>query len=98
LNRKQNFDKILDFASGSSGDLMILSKSVFSRAGRADDFLSSNKFEVGGEATGAKTRILYNENKGVVYYTPNGDNGSQTKFAKVTKGMDLDPNDFFIVG
>ena len=97
LNKQQNFDNILDFVSGSGGDLMLLSKAVFNRAGSVDDFLSSRKFEVGSEATSSKTRILYNENKGVVFYTPNGDNGSQTKFAKVTKGMDLDPDDFFII-
>jgi Ca2+-binding RTX toxin-like protein len=97
LSGKKNFDKILDFVSGSGGDLIVLSKAIFGRAGGVDDFLPASKFEEGSEATSSKTRILHNENKGALYYTPKGDDGSQTKFAKVTKGMDLDNGDFFIV-
>ncbi len=97
LNSKQNFDKILDFISGSGGDLTLLSKSVFKGTGSIDNSLSSKKFEVGSDATSSKTRILYNENKGVVFYTPNGSDGGKTKFVKVTKGMELDSDDFFII-
>ena len=97
LNKKQNFDTILDFVSGSGGDLMQLSKAIFSGIGSANTFLQSKKFEVGSEATSSKTRILYNENKGIAYYTPDGSNGGQTKFLKVTKGMALDSDDFYII-
>ena len=59
--------------------------------------MQSKKFEVGSEATSSKTRILYNENKGIGYYTPDGDGGKQVKFMKVSKGMDLDHDDFFVI-
>ena len=97
LNKKYNFDTILDFASGSGGDLIDLSRSIFTGVGNANNFLQSKKFEVGSEATSSKTRILYNKDKGVAYYTPDGSNGSQTKFFKVTKGLSLDSDDFYII-
>ena len=95
LNAKKNFDKILDFAPGD--DEMRLDKDIFSRAGNKGHDLKAAKFEVGSEATSSKTRILYNENKGIVYYTPHGDDGKETKFVKVTKGIELDHDDFFII-
>lgn len=95
LNAKQNFDKILDFDSGS--DLMRLSKDIFAGVGKTGHSLKSAKFEVGKDATSSETRILYDEKKGDVYYTPHGDDGKETKFVKVTKGMDLDHHDFFII-
>ena len=94
LNHKQNFDKDSDFNSGD--DVMKLDQDIFGRAGNPGQSLKSGKFEIGNEATSSKTRILYNENKGIVYYTPHGDDGKDTKFVKVTKGMDLHNDDFFI--
>jgi Ca2+-binding RTX toxin-like protein len=95
LNAKDNFDKILDFASGT--DEMRLDKDIFGGTGKTGHSLKGSKFEVGKEATSSETRILYNENKGIVYYTPHGDDGKQTQFVKVTKGMELDHHDFFII-
>lgn len=96
LNAKTNFDKILDFSPGE--DEMRLDNDVFQGAGNAGGALKANKFETGSEASKSDTRIVYDEKNGVVYYTPHGDDGKQTKFAKVTKGIDLDNDDFFIVG
>ena len=95
LNAKKNFDKILDFAPGD--DEMRLDNDIFAGTGKTGHSLKGSKFEVGNEATSSATRILYNENKGIVYYTPHGDDGKQTKFVKVTKGIDLDHDDFFII-
>ena len=78
LNGKQNFDRILDFDSGE--DRMKLDNDVFRGTGDAGHVLSSKKFEIGSEATSSKTRILYNENNGVVYYTPHGDHGKEARF------------------
>lgn len=95
LNAKKNFDKILDFSPGE--DEMRLDKDVFASTGKTGHSLEADKFEVGNEATRSETRILYNENKGIVYYTPHGDDGKQTKFVKVTKGIEVDHDDFFII-
>ena len=95
LNSKTNFDKILDFDFGN--DRMRLDNDIFHGVGKAGHTLPAGKFEVGSDATSSKTRILYDENKGVVYYTPDGVGGKQTKFVKVTEGMDLDHSDFFVI-
>ncbi len=76
---------------------MRLSKDVFTGVGKVNSFLSSGKFEVGSDATSSKTRILYNEDKGIAYFTPDGSSGGKTKFVKVAKGMELDHDDFFII-
>jgi cysteinyl-tRNA synthetase len=96
LDAKTNFDKILDFRPGE--DEMRLDKDVFSGTGQTGQSLKASKFEVGKEATSSETRVLYNENKGIVYFTPHGDDGKQTKFVKVTKGIELHHDDFFIIG
>lgn len=95
LSAKNNFDKILDFAPRH--DQMRLDNDIFHGTGKAGHSLKAKKFEVGKEATDSDTRVLYHQNKGVVYYTPHGDNGKETKFVKVTKGIDLDHDDFFII-
>ena len=75
---------------------MKLDKDIFGRAGNPGNSLKANKFEIGSEATSSKTRILYNENKGIVYYTPHGEDGKDTKFVKVSQGLELHHDDFFI--
>jgi len=95
LSAKKNFDKILDFAPGK--DEMRLDNDIFAGTGKTDHALKASKFETGSEATSSDTRIVYDKSKGVVYYAPHGDDGKQTKFVKVTKGIDLDHDDFFII-
>ena len=98
LDAKKNFDTITDFVHGSGGDLMVLDKTIFAGVGNPDTFLQSKKFEIGSEATSSKTRILYNQNKGVVYYDPDGSGSkSATKFVHVDKYMTLSHDDFYIV-
>jgi Ca2+-binding RTX toxin-like protein len=97
LNKNENVDYVGDFQSGSGGDLFQLSKSIFKGTGDKNTFLKSSKFEEGKNATSSKTKILYNEDKGTLFYTKNGDEGNKVKFATVTKGMSLDHDDFYII-
>lgn len=95
LDKKKNVDKIADFESGS--DSFFLDNNIFNGVGSSNSTLSGKKFEVGSEATSSKTRILYDKDKGKVYYTPDGDGGKQTLFATVDKKMSLDHDDFYII-
>lgn len=95
LDNKQNVDTIADFKSGT--DEIWLSKSIFKGAGNKETYLKSSKFEVGKSATSSKTKILYNENKGTLFYTKDGSGGKKVKFAEVTPGMSLDNDDFYII-
>jgi Ca2+-binding RTX toxin-like protein len=97
LNKKKNVDTIADFVSGSGGDVFWLSKSIFKGIGNVDTFLKASKFEVGGNASDSKTRILYNENKGIAYYTKKGSEGNKVKFAELTPGLSLENDDFYII-
>lgn len=97
LSKKNNVDTIADFVSGVGGDAIWLSKSVFKGTGSVEDFLKESKFEVGKNATKSGTRILYNENKGDLFFTKKGSNGSKVKFAEVTPGQSLDHDDFYII-
>lgn len=97
LNKKKNVDFLGDFESGDGGDTIRLSKSIFKGVGDKNTFLQSKKFEVNDEATKSKTRILYNEDKGILYYTKNGDEGNKVKFATLNKGTQLDNDDFYII-
>ncbi|HET7718026.1 MAG TPA: hypothetical protein VFK86_20555 [Bauldia sp.] len=96
LNKQENFDKILDFKPGT--DRIALSRSIFDGVGQGGKTLPAKKFEAGSDATSPKTRILYDEDKGVAFYTPDGDAGGRIKFVKVTKGSSLDYDDFFVIG
>lgn len=95
LDKKKNVDSIGDFKSGT--DWFFLDKNIFKGAGNTDTTLSGKKFEVGDEATKSKTRILYDNKKGKVFYTPDGDDGKKILFADVTKKMSLDHDDFYII-
>ena len=65
--------------------------------GSVDSFLKSSKFEVGKNATSSKTKILYNEDKGTLFFTKNGDEGNKVKFATLNPGVHLDNDDFYII-
>jgi Ca2+-binding RTX toxin-like protein len=95
LDKKKNVDKIADFESGN--DSIFLDNNIFDGVGGSNKTLNSKKFEVGKEATKSKTKILYDKDKGKLYYTPDGDNGKKTLFAQVDKKMSLDHDDFYII-
>jgi len=95
LDKKNNVDFIGDFKSGT--DSFFLDKKTFQGVGSTDTTLSGKKFEVGKEATKSKTKILYNDKKGKVFYTPDGSDGKKILFAEVTKKIDIDHHDFYII-
>ncbi len=95
LDKNKNVDKIGDFKSGT--DSIFLNKNIFGGIGSVNTSLSSKKFEVGTEATSSKTKILYNDKKGKIFYTPDGDNGKKILFGEVTKKMDISHDDFYII-
>ena len=95
LDKNKNVDSIADFKSGT--DSFFLDNNTFDGVGGSNKTLSSKKFEVGKDATSSKTKILYNKDKGKVYYTPDGDDGKKILFAEVDKKMSLDHDDFWII-
>jgi len=97
LNKNTNVDYLGDFQSGNGGDVIELSKSIFKGAGDKNTFLKSSKFEEGKNATSSKTKILYNENKGTLYFTKDGDQGNKVLFATLNPGTTLDNQDFYII-
>jgi Ca2+-binding RTX toxin-like protein len=97
LNKNNNVDYLCDFQSGSGGDLIQLSKSIFKGVGDKNTTLKSNKFEEGKNATSSKTKILYNEDKGTLYFTKKGDEGNKVLFATLQPGVKLDSDDFYII-
>ncbi len=97
LDKKKNVDKIADFQSGKNGDWFFLDNGIFKGVGKYDNTLNKKKFEVGKEAKNSKTKILYDKDKGKVYYTPDGDKGKKILFAEVDKKMSLSHDDFFII-
>ena len=64
--------------------------------GQRGQFLQSKKFEVSDNATKSKTRILYNEDKGVALLHPGRRRGNKVKFVNVN-GVNLDNDDFYII-
>lgn len=97
LDKKKNVDKIEDFQSGKGGDSFFLDNNIFKGAGKSDNTLNKKKFEVGSDAKNSKTKILYDKDKGKVYYTPDGDKGNKVLFAEVDKKMSLSHDDFYII-
>ncbi len=90
-----NVDKIDKFKSGT--DSIFLDRNIFDGVGKADHDLKDSKFEIGKNADNSKTKILYHENKGKIYYTPDGSDGDKILFAQVRKGTSLDHDDFYII-
>jgi len=95
LDKNNNVDKIADFESGT--DSFFLDNNTFDGVGSSNKTLNSKKFEVGKDATSSKTKILYDKDKGKVYYTPDGDDGKKVLFSQVDKKMSLDHDDFYII-
>lgn len=91
-----NRDQIIDFEVGL--DQIALSSSIFSTVGAIGE-LSSSAFRLGTIATNADQRIIYDQDRGYVYYDPDG-NGQAARemFAMVTPGLALTASDFMVVG
>ncbi|MBN9022943.1 MAG: hypothetical protein J0H08_12795, partial [Rhizobiales bacterium] len=92
---KKKFDKITDFGTGD--DVINLSQDVFKKLGPLGE-LRAEQFHVGKKAKGDEAQIVYQKNKGMLFYDKNGaKSGGDTLFAKVDKGTALHHDDFFVV-
>jgi Ca2+-binding RTX toxin-like protein len=88
----KNLDRVVDFTPGE--DVISLRKSTFGAIGNA---LGDAAFHVGGAATTAAHRIVYNPSNGGLVYDKNGSaDGGASRFARLDKGLDLDNGDFVV--
>jgi Ca2+-binding RTX toxin-like protein len=92
---KSSPDVIKDFKPGT--DHILLDHSAFEGIGPVGA-LSAALFDVGSEALGANTRILYDSENGLLLYDKDGTGGSKgLVFAKLDSGLDIGAGDFLIV-
>ena len=88
----KNADSILDFKPNK--ELIGLDRSVFDAVGKK---LSKKEFQIGKKADDKKDLVIYDENKGKLYYDDDGKGGDkQALFAKVDAGTGLDHKDFVV--
>ena len=89
-----NFDTITDFKHGK--DVIQLDSSVFS--GLSKGVLASKNFVLASKYDGQKKVVIYDKATGTLSYDLNGGTGKDAiSFAKVTKGLNIDNGDFFVV-
>jgi Ca2+-binding RTX toxin-like protein len=94
LNKKTNVDQIRDF-SLSDNDKIVLSKAIFTDIGST---LKKNEFHIGKNATTKKQRILYDDDKGKLFFDHDGRGGdAKILFARLEKGLDLGAGDFVMI-
>jgi Ca2+-binding RTX toxin-like protein len=90
-----NRDTITDFSI--KYDTIQLARSVFTKAG-PKGALKEKAFWIGSAAHDLNDRIIYNDQKGYVYYDPDGTGGASQKLvAKLSKGLEMTHKDFFII-
>jgi Ca2+-binding RTX toxin-like protein len=88
-------DVIKDFKPGT--DHILLDQTAFEGIGPVGA-VSAALFDVGSEALGANTRILYDSENGLLLYDKDGTGGSKgVVFAKLDSGLDIGAGDFLIV-
>ncbi|WP_069306822.1 calcium-binding protein [Methylobrevis pamukkalensis] len=86
-------DTITDF---DDLDIIELSSSVFSALGTG--VLDAAAFALGGLATDAGDRILYDATTGGLFYDADGSNvGAAVQFAQLGTGLNLQASDFMVV-
>lgn len=92
-----NVDTIGDFRA--SADTILLSASVFAKAGAVGAFLSADAFYAGASAHDASDRIIYDSGSGKLYYDADGNASghAQVQFAQLMGGQTLTEDDFRIV-
>jgi Ca2+-binding RTX toxin-like protein len=87
-------DNIADFAVGE--DSIFLDQSAFDVFG-STGMLAADEFAAGGRAQDANDHIIYNQEKGYIYYDADGSGPeAQQYFAHVAPGTELTHSDFFI--
>ena len=91
---KGNVDKIADFSHPK--DTILLDDAIFTKL--KPGALSADAFFTGSAAHDANDRIVYDQDRGALFYDKNGDKaGGSVKFATVTPGLDLDHTDFLVI-
>lgn len=92
---KKNYDKIGDWNKYGSHDSIELKQKIFSEFDKGT--LGADYFTVGNKADADHAQIIYKQNKGKLFYDPDG-TGSEDKelFAKINHKKDLSHDDFFV--
>lgn len=99
-NSRSNPDRLLDFRVNE--DVMWLDDKVFKGIGKGSidkpGQLSKAAFWKGAKAHDASDRIVYDSNKGVLYYDPDGTGAAaQIKIATLPKKLALSHTAFFVI-
>jgi Ca2+-binding RTX toxin-like protein len=92
---KANVDTITDFSVRD--DTVHLARSVFTKAG-PNGGLKAKAFWSGSAAHDSSDRVIYDKEKGYLYYDPDGTgNASQVTIAKLSKNLEITHRDFFVL-
>jgi Ca2+-binding RTX toxin-like protein len=92
----QGIDTIKDFSVVD--DNFCIERTGFG-AGLAAGFITTDQFRIGSSAQDGSDRFIYNKGTGAVYFDADGIGGtSQIQIAKISTGLSLTNQDFFVVG
>ncbi|MGO4525036.1 cadherin domain-containing protein [Microvirga sp. 2MCAF35] len=95
LNKKQNLDRISDFAVAD--DTIHLKKSVFSKISKKG-VLKKGEFYIGTKAHDRDDHVIYNKKTGALSYDADGTGAKEAiQFATLAKNLKLTNLDFFVV-
>lgn len=95
LSASTNVDTITDFKAAD--DTIRLENAIFTKLIKTGK-LSSSNFKVGAKAGDRNDYIVYDKDKGYLYYDSNGSGkGAAILFAKVDAGTTLTAADFFVI-
>jgi Ca2+-binding RTX toxin-like protein len=94
-------DLITDFAAAQNGEVIALSRAVFTALGNlaAGSTLTAANFVAGTAAAQIDDFIIYNQATGQMFYDADGSNLTinQVLFATVTAGSNLNRTDFVVI-
>ncbi|WP_052003613.1 calcium-binding protein [Microvirga sp. BSC39] len=95
LDAKANLDKITDFIV--KDDTIHLENGIMKKVGKAGK-LAKDAFQIGSSAKDAEDRIIYNKEKGVLYYDADGIGAAKAvAFATISKNLKMTASDFFVI-
>ena len=100
LNKTTNYDKVVDY--NVTDDTIWLDNSVFKKLGKGSESIpkkmSKSFFTIGDKAKDSNDYIIYNKDKGILYYDADGSGtGAAVQFAAINKKLKMTYNDFFVV-
>lgn len=94
LDGATNFDKIVGFTPNN--DVIVLKNDIF--AGIAVGVVGAGRFHIGGDATEANHRIVYNQETGVLFYDADGTGASdKIAFAYTEDSTAIDNEDLLVI-